>query len=93
VIISNRIIIFSIFDLSDQRASGKKINEFIVKACKDKTVSIEELRAGSVRREVSKVRAQIAIGLVESYGVSFSRGCQTTKRYDLSGIENHLTGE
>ena len=50
----------------------EKINEFIVKVCKDEKVSIEELRAGGRRREMSKVRAQIAIGLVERYGVSLA---------------------
>ena len=46
-----------------------KINEFIVQVCKNENVSIEELKAGGRRRQVSKVRAQIAIGLVRTYGV------------------------
>ena len=46
-----------------------KINEFIVKVCQNENVSIEELKAGGRRRQVSKVRAQIAIGLVRTYGV------------------------
>jgi hypothetical protein len=50
----------------------EKINEFIVKVCKNEKISIEELRGGGRRREVSKVRAQIAIGLVETYGVSLA---------------------
>ena len=48
---------------------GDKINEFIVKVCQNENVSIEELKAGGRRRQVSKVRAQIAIGLVRTYGV------------------------
>jgi DNA-binding MarR family transcriptional regulator len=35
-------------------------------------VSIKELRAGGRRRKLRTVRAQIAIGLVETYGVSLA---------------------
>ena len=50
----------------------EKINEFIAKVCKKEKVSIEELKAGSRRREASTVRAQIAIGLVKANGVSLA---------------------
>jgi hypothetical protein len=50
----------------------EKINEFIVKECKNERVSIKELRAGGRRRKLRTVRAQIAIGLVETYGVSLA---------------------
>ena len=56
-------ILFPINDLP------QKINEFIVEVCKNERVSIEELKAGGRRRQVSAVRAQIAIRLVKTYGV------------------------
>lgn len=48
------------------------VNEFIVKVRKNVKVSIEELKAGGRRREVSRVRARIAIGLVETYQISLA---------------------
>ena len=45
----------------------QKINEFITKICKSEKVSIKELRSGSRRKEVSGVRALIAIGLVKQH--------------------------
>jgi len=50
----------------------EKINEFIAKVCKIENISIEELKAGGRRRHASGVRAQIAIGLVETHGVSLA---------------------
>ena len=50
----------------------EKINEFIAKVCKNENVSIKELKAGSRRREASRVRARIAIGLVKTRGVSLA---------------------
>ena len=49
-----------------------KIDEFIAQICSSENVSIEELKAGSRRKEVSGVRAQIAIGLVERHGVALA---------------------
>jgi hypothetical protein len=51
---------------------GKKISEFIANGCKNEGVSLEELKAGGRRGEVSRVRAQVAIGLVQTYGVSLA---------------------
>ena len=51
---------------------AEKINEFIAKICENEKVSIEELKAGGRRREASRVRAQIAIGLVKTYRVSLA---------------------
>jgi putative transposase len=49
-----------------------KIDEFITEICQDENVSIEELKGGSRRREVSRVRALIAIGLVKNQGVALA---------------------
>jgi REP element-mobilizing transposase RayT len=50
----------------------KKIDEFIARICKNEKLSTEEIKAGGRRRAVSKVRAQIAIGLVKTHGVSLA---------------------
>jgi REP element-mobilizing transposase RayT len=50
----------------------QKINEFIAKACREEKVSIKELKAGSRRKEASRVRALIAIGLVKTHGVALA---------------------
>ncbi len=51
---------------------GQKIDELITRICKNEKVSIEELRSGSRRKEVSGVRAMIAIGLVKKQGVALA---------------------
>ena len=51
---------------------GQKITEFISKICKNEKVSNEELKAGSRGKGASAVRAQIAIGLLKTYGVSLA---------------------
>jgi len=51
---------------------SQKINEFILKICKNEKVPIEEIKGGSRRREASKVRARIAIGLVKTNGVALA---------------------
>ena len=50
------------------KEQDQKIDEFIAKLCKNEKVSIKELSSGSRRKEVSGVRALIAIGLVKKYG-------------------------
>jgi REP element-mobilizing transposase RayT len=50
----------------------EKIDKFIAKVCKDEKVTTEQLRAGGRRRKVSRARAQIAISLVTTYGVSLA---------------------
>jgi len=50
----------------------QKIDEFIAKICKSEKVSFEELKASSRRKEVSGVRARIAMGLVKRYGVALA---------------------
>jgi putative transposase len=49
-----------------------KIDELMTKICKDERVSIEELKAGSRRKEVSEVRKRIAIELVKRHGVALA---------------------
>jgi len=49
-----------------------KIDEFITEICQAENVSIEELKGGSRRKEISRVRAGIAIGLVKTQGGCFS---------------------
>ena len=51
---------------------SQKINEFILQICKNEKVPIEEIKGGSRRREASKVRARIAIGLVKTDGVALA---------------------
>ncbi len=50
----------------------QKIEEFIAQMCKSENVSIVELKAGGRRREVSGVRARIALNLVKSHGLSLA---------------------
>ena len=50
----------------------QKIDELMTKICKDERVSIEELKAGSRRKEVSEVRKRIAIELVKRQGVALA---------------------
>ena len=54
------------------KEQDQKINEFIAKLCKNEKVSIKELKSGSRRKEVSGVRALIAIGLVKKHGVALA---------------------
>ena len=48
------------------------IDEFIAQLCRSENVSIAELKAGGRRKEVSGVRARIALGLVKRHGVSLA---------------------
>ena len=50
----------------------QKIDELMTKICKDERVSIEELKAGSRRKEVREVRKRIAIELVKRHGVALA---------------------
>jgi transcriptional regulator with XRE-family HTH domain len=47
-------------------------DEFITEICQAENVSIEELKGGSRRMEISRVRALIAIGLVKKQGVALA---------------------
>lgn len=50
----------------------QKIDELMTKICKDEKVSIEELKGGSRRKEISAVRKRIAIELVKRQGVALA---------------------
>ena len=50
----------------------KKIDEFIARTCRNEKVAVEEIKSGGRRRKASRVRAQIAIGLVKTYGVTLA---------------------
>jgi DNA-binding MarR family transcriptional regulator len=54
------------------KGADHKIKEVMGKICKSEKISIEELKAGSRRKEVSKVRARIAIELVKKYGIALA---------------------
>jgi REP element-mobilizing transposase RayT len=49
-----------------------KIDEFISRICQDENVSIEELKGGSRRKAVSRVRARLAMGLVKTHGLALA---------------------
>jgi putative transposase len=50
----------------------QKIDELMTRICKDERVSIEELKGGSRRKEISEVRKRIAIELVKRHGVALA---------------------
>jgi hypothetical protein len=50
----------------------QKIDNFIRRICKFEKVSVEELKGSHRRREVSRARRRIAIGLVKEQGVSLA---------------------
>ena len=50
----------------------EKIDEWIATVCRREKVSIEAIKAGSRRRETSRVRAQIANKLVKDHGISLA---------------------
>jgi REP element-mobilizing transposase RayT len=50
----------------------QKINEYMTKICKNKKVSLDELKGGSRRKEVSGVRSRIAIELVKGRGIALA---------------------
>ena len=54
------------------KEQDQKINEFITKVCKSEKVSVKELKAGRRHQEASRVRAQIALGLVKTQGVALA---------------------
>lgn len=54
------------------KEQDQKIDEFLAKLCKNEKVSIEELRSGNRCKEVSGVRALIAIELVKKQGVALA---------------------
>ncbi|MGB5750189.1 MAG: transposase [Desulfobacterales bacterium] len=59
------------YQLPDLEQS-QRIDELIIELCENEKVSIEEIKGGSRRREASRVRARIAIGLVKTHGVALA---------------------
>ncbi len=54
------------------KKDDQKLDEYIAQICESKNVSIQELKAGSRRQKVSRVRAQVATGLVKHHGISLA---------------------
>ncbi len=50
----------------------KKVEQFIEKACKQENINIKELKYGSRRGSISKIRSKLAISLAEQYGIPFA---------------------
>jgi putative transposase len=50
------------------RERGERTERYIDELCRKERVNIEELRSGSRRPEVSRIRRQLAIDLVKTYG-------------------------
>jgi REP element-mobilizing transposase RayT len=63
------------FQLPNQEL-GQKIDQIKHRLCQKEEVSIEALEAGSRRKEVSAVRARIAIVLVRQYGVALAEAAR-----------------
>ena len=54
------------------RGRKNRVEEFISELCQRQNLSMTELRSGSRRRSMARLRAQIARGLVESHGISMA---------------------
>ncbi len=50
----------------------QEVEEYITKMCRQEKINITELRSGSRRRVVAKFRGQLAIKLIEKFGISFA---------------------
>lgn len=49
-----------------------KAEEFINKVCSEGNVNINEIRSGSRRKHITRIRSLIAIKLVKDYGISLA---------------------
>ena len=52
--------------------SPEKLEQFILKECRDADVSVDELKSGSRRAPISSIRAKLAIALVKNDGVAMA---------------------
>ena len=59
----------------------QEVEEFITRMCQKEKISINELRSGSRRKQVAKFRGQLALNLVEKYGISLA---ETARRLGVS---------
>lgn len=50
----------------------KKVEQFISEVCNKENINIKELKFGSRRGTISKIRSNLAISLVKEYGISFA---------------------
>ena len=48
------------------------VEEFITAECQEKKININELRSGNRRKEIAKFRSQLAVSLVEKFGISLA---------------------
>ena len=53
-------------------ADSNKIAELITRRCQDENISVEELKGGSRRAEISRVRCRIVLELVKTQGVALA---------------------
>jgi REP element-mobilizing transposase RayT len=59
----------------------QEVEEFIMKMCQEENININEIRSGSRRKQISKFRSQLAVSLVEKYGISLA---ETARRLGVS---------
>ena len=59
----------------------QEVEKFIKKMCQKENININELRSGSRRKQISKFRSQLAVSLVEKYGISLA---ETARRLGVS---------
>jgi len=57
------------------------VETFIKKLCQKEKININELQSGSRRKQISKIRSQLAVSLVEKYGISLAK---TARRLGVS---------
>lgn len=53
--------------------TSQNMKQLILKTCKECGVSVDELRSGSRRAEISKVRSRLASDLVKKHGISMAK--------------------
>jgi predicted DNA-binding protein (UPF0251 family) len=77
-----------------RQAGLKKIKRqaerVVVEGCKRRGVSVTELRSGSRRGVMSRVRAEIAWRLVEDYGLSMAEAARQVG-ISISGVSKLLS--
>jgi predicted HTH domain antitoxin len=49
-----------------------QVKEFIQEVCRKEDVNIHEIPSGSRRKDITKIRSEIAIKLVKYYGISLA---------------------
>lgn len=54
----------------------RQVHLYIEKACKQEGINGKELRSGSRRGKISKIRSDLAMGLVHEYGISLAEAAR-----------------